>query len=766
MAMGNHQLRDGLSFGRDSGRLNRAAPLAVAVILLGCIVWVRFFGITRIGMPLLGDGHYYLRMGQRWLEEGPFGGQHYRPVAFLIQAMAIKVFGYNDYAVKLVHAGFDVASVVLIYLIAWRITRDFWMALIPSSLYAFLPYVIALSRDEMIHAPSTTFVLLAFFLILIFREAADRPRIRFPALFASGLSLSAAIHIHQELVLLVFAWLGFILFAGLSFTRGAERTRRIASDIAAFGSGGILLAGVFLALIGPAAAVDAMLYQPRRMNMKIVPESAQLTPTRGASKVVKEGPALIRSGYRELPRERVDNNFLDVSILPARLVLNSLEVISGRDIYGGLFVFSMIVACGRAFGGRRDDMIAAFPFVVIGVYAFGYAVAMGRFPFRMARLFLPLFPFVLIAIGYWIPVVMGMLLRRWAISASLIGALVLILIHPHVLQPRHPFLTRPSYYKEVHDFLGDKVDDQNRLLVTPWRFCYHLPEGGFSHPVYFGSDAFHIGHQAPTGQSLGDLADDMNVKYVYIGRTGILRRDKHDRDFYGLHHSNPMNSYSVKRERQIVDAFIERAGGVRIFESERGEVYQIRDTEAAEGVRNRFFNCGFETPADIEPENLSDRFQRSGRYAWTAQPDGAEAEVRKYLTPWYDLASFNRARIAIWFVTGQVRAGRPGVRARYADAEGNELALQDGDQPESLDIPLPLRRQWVWDFRSHTIPKENWPAGAAQVRLEFVWLSDGKKKPAGTIALDDLSLTLTHSDFPEPVFYRQAPPFVHLGFFY
>lgn len=762
MTSGNHNPGSELEVGRSPRWLGRELPLCVAFVLLFCVIWIRYTGITRIGMMLLGDGHYYLRMGKLWLDEGPVAIEHYRPMAFLIQALAIKAFGYNDIAVKLVHAGFDVASIALMYAIAWRLTRNLWLALIPPMLYAFLPYVIAFARDEMIHAPSTTFVLLSFAMILVYRDAGERKRLlRFSALFLSGLSLSAACHIHQELALLILAWLGFIFVTALRGEGRAARSRRFGADVLAFGCGGVLLAGIFLAAIGPAQATEAMLYLPSRMNMKVIPESARVAPGPAFA-----GPAVRRQtprpvfGEKLLPREKIGLERIDVA---ARVVLNSLEVISGRSLYSELLLLAVAIMLLRALAGKKDDPAAVFMFVVIAVYAFGYAAVVGRFPPQMVRLFLPIFPFALLAIGYWLPAVLGMLMGRWAVGAALLGTIGLVLIHPHVMSPRDPFLTRTSYYREVHDVLSERVDEENRLLVTPWRFWHLLEDGGFSHPIYFGPNAIHIGRLKPTGESIDDLIARLNVKYLYIGRTGILPRRPTDRDFYGLYSPNPIFGYTQKKELQILDGLIARTGGVRIFESKRGAVYQIRDVEGVQGARDGFDLYDFEGgEAGAEDSGLSKLGSHSGRFSRRIRLNGSTLEGKGFSTPWHALDGFDRVRFAFWYGGFQIKGGIACVRPRYADAQGREI-------DNSEDVPrlvLPRRGSLGWAFRSVTIASEMWPPDAARISFEFVWLADEGRNPEGTVLIDDITVTRIGSEFGEPEFYRERAPFAHLQFYY
>jgi hypothetical protein len=131
--------------------LNATIPIIFLFVIVFCSAWVRFEGINHQGI-FWGDSFKYLKEAKRWAtgQTPRFMGGFYRPVLYFLQGMAIRIFGYNDYSIKMLHGIMDMIAIFLIFLIASILTRDLWAGVLSSLLYAFLPGVVKLVRSEML----------------------------------------------------------------------------------------------------------------------------------------------------------------------------------------------------------------------------------------------------------------------------------------------------------------------------------------------------------------------------------------------------------------------------------------------------------------------------------------------------------------------------------------------------------------------------------------------------------------------------------------
>jgi hypothetical protein len=55
--------------------------------------------------------------------------------------MAIKISGYNDYSIKMMNGILDIYSILLIFMIASILAKNFWVDAANCLIYAFLPGV-------------------------------------------------------------------------------------------------------------------------------------------------------------------------------------------------------------------------------------------------------------------------------------------------------------------------------------------------------------------------------------------------------------------------------------------------------------------------------------------------------------------------------------------------------------------------------------------------------------------------------------------------
>ncbi|MCP4398959.1 MAG: hypothetical protein GY801_16875 [bacterium] len=97
--------------------------------LLIFAAFVRFNQITIQG-TVGSDTFGYLKEAKLWVDGKPpqFIQKmiFYRPAIFLLHSWAIRIGGWNDYSIKMLHAFMDMCSMSFIFLIAYILSKNWW----------------------------------------------------------------------------------------------------------------------------------------------------------------------------------------------------------------------------------------------------------------------------------------------------------------------------------------------------------------------------------------------------------------------------------------------------------------------------------------------------------------------------------------------------------------------------------------------------------------------------------------------------------------
>ena len=116
-------MRPGSGSGISSRHVFAAALAAVVVVAL----FIRWDGLFAIGVGG-NDTILYYSLAERWLQ-GDFVFRIgdsiavYRPVLLGFNALALKVFGHSDYAIKLANILLDGVNLLLLARLSWLISR-------------------------------------------------------------------------------------------------------------------------------------------------------------------------------------------------------------------------------------------------------------------------------------------------------------------------------------------------------------------------------------------------------------------------------------------------------------------------------------------------------------------------------------------------------------------------------------------------------------------------------------------------------------------
>ena len=193
----------------------RRLPTFLFFVVLLLAARQRLAWITEVGM-MGGDGFRYMEAAHQWAGGNyhHFMNGYYRPGYYLLGALAVKLFGYHDYTLKLLSVLSDLVNICLIYRLGVMLIGGRVLALIPVLLYASLLDVVFIARGEMPHMVTETTVLLTLiaFIHSVRMFRAGR-RSAWMWLGLAGLGAGVGSNIHPDVA---FLGPGYIACLGLT----------------------------------------------------------------------------------------------------------------------------------------------------------------------------------------------------------------------------------------------------------------------------------------------------------------------------------------------------------------------------------------------------------------------------------------------------------------------------------------------------------------------------------------------------------------------
>ena len=206
------------------------------------------------------DTILYYSLAEQWLK-GNFvfrigeSIQVFRPVLLGFNALALKVFGHTDYAIKLANVLLDIVNLLLLSLLAWLVSRRPVVVVASAISYACLPLAIWSARQEFAHTSSTFFALGAYFFIWLATSAARENR-RLAYAFLAGLCVGLAALTHEDQIFLAAPLAVFFFFAR-RFQHGAVTLASDLKSVAIFSTAPFL--AVVILLLHELPAVQSVL---------------------------------------------------------------------------------------------------------------------------------------------------------------------------------------------------------------------------------------------------------------------------------------------------------------------------------------------------------------------------------------------------------------------------------------------------------------------------------------------------------------------------
>ena len=554
-----------------SGRL----PFVVALTgILLVAFYFRWDGLFAIGVGG-NDTILYYSLAEQWLQ-GNFvfsiGDSFavYRPVLLAFNALALKVFGHSDYAIKLANVLLDTVNLLLLSRLAWHLAGSRAVVLACAASYAMMPLAIWSARQELAHTISTFFALGAF--LSIWRASlaeSGRAGLIYAAL--AGGCVGAATLTHEDLIFLA-APLALFLFFASRFRGAVDSLSEDLRRLAAFCIGPLLAAAIVMFF--ESATVQAFV----------------------KSSIVSAG--------------RDDRIFLEVF---ARFVWDGIVGSSSATMALYLAGALVFLGCKLVFPRVKPEplFVLSVGFCIFTVLSFVFASAVffGTF---FPRGFLPLIPLALVAVFHSLAKMTGRL--HGVLSGALLATAVVFLVLSNLASfsafnvanrkfssqwaepawPNQANLERgfleflidakyiPSYathWRALFDALSDKVDDSHKILVMPSTVFYAAGRRALQTEVYFGDNAiYRLDH---SDQTLQEVVKSHNVKWV-VFTTGQLRGvpTRLGRYLYNGQWAEPqpldlaeayrLDEYSELRELEALLSFLKTAGAREVFPFPRG----------------------------------------------------------------------------------------------------------------------------------------------------------------------------------------------------
>lgn len=542
-------------------RLNTAWPFLVFLGILAVAAYLRFVNLTHQGMAGC-DVYQYWIIAKHWAEGNctlwdGLDMPCFRPVLFFLHSLALRVFGFNDYAIKLLHASLDLLNIALIVLIGRLIAKNIWVGLAAGLIYSGMPSVIHACRYELPHIPSGTFLLVTvLFYVLFDRYAADRKVLAGLLALISGFFLSCTALIHSELAML---GVGFVLMILLtSFTGGGS----VKAFFWFLGYAGLFTLGLLSLFIVSGLVMGFGRLWELTLGVSTAIPKTDMVPLQLTAEFLTEGLTYLSS--RSM-------TYMFLGTIPIMVMLRSK--------------------------GEPLPVAAYLPWGLWLSYGIAFEILVGNEHAQLYRLLIPLLPLASLAVAYWYLKVFQVVLRfSWLADIGLVCMALWLAwanFAPYQSNLRQHRSGYQASFRGVYDVLKGKTHDQARVLVAPY-LVYDIRRG-LQQGMYLGNQAIYLIDCDPA-QTLDEIVREHKIKYILISdeidkrilqRTQFYRHNLHEPttkrevalQVLGTCYGMDNASYSLEKEMQLLKAFLDRNGGHMIWKSQFSDsvLYELRD---------------------------------------------------------------------------------------------------------------------------------------------------------------------------------------------
>ena len=496
--------------------------------------------------------------------------------------LSLGLFEHADHAIKFANSLVDGLNMALVAALAWGVSRRKTVMLASVATYGFLPIAIWSARQELPHTLSTFFVLssclFVFNSVLVTKV---RKKVILSAL--GGLALMGAVLVHEELI-----------FIALPLTLTLVFGTRVVPDGSLKSGLSCLAAFCALPIV---ASLLVMMHEGERVEATF--------------HTVSSGFWTIASLYPERASRYLWNG----------IVGTSSSIFALCSFVGAIYYFSRLRR-------KREDEGAYVYIVACGMCLGTFVLFIALYALFFGTIFprgvLPLVPLLIVAVFSSLDRFMIRQSRalRAAICAVLVSAISVSSLASFTAfkvgnrrfgtawaapdWPTGPLLKRgygeflvdaryvPSYathWRKIHEALGNRVMESQRLLVVPSTVFYAAGRRALQTEVYLGDDAvYRLDHYE---QPLEKLIREKNIGYVLftVGQSrGVPSRHRPYR--YNGEWGEPrpvdlagaygMKAYSAQAEYRQIAGLMQALGATPLslfppdsYESRVSRVWQL-----------------------------------------------------------------------------------------------------------------------------------------------------------------------------------------------
>lgn len=569
--------------------IKKVASIICLFILIFTAAWVRFDGITEQGINA-GDGFGYLIKAEA-VASGTFDIEKrifYRPVAYYLQGWAVKVFGYNDYSIKILNASSDMLSIILIISIGSLIAGNLWFGLSCGLIYAFLPRVVYLSRMEMVHSETSFLVLLATLMMVLWYKYKNSALPSFFCISGAGIFISLAAQTHTEIAFLA---IGCVLFIIVALVDTGDKKKSIAASFKAAFYFSISFFAAYLVIFILLGFSDSL--------QVFISEIAQ-------------NKDVLKNRYGEV----------SMPLLFWDIINHTLSYyFRGKK---NLFLIALILTIPIAlfhFHYKKSQNLCYYLCASLFIsYALLYSILLDNFVLASGRIAMPVLPLIVIHILLWFFIFFNTLTKKYSEIIYIIMVVFVFLLIPKKTQPMPAF---KSLYRHAFDIIGEQVDSSHKLLIAP--AAVYSFDDGFNSDIYFGQNALYLCNvEIKDRYNLDVLVKiivENDIKYIYITNHNWIDKRKLDQQFlppfideikpkrirerlnkspskayrlqkrisYPTWFLNSEFRYSLEEDYNIIDEFLKNTDAVLIESSRFGKIYSLigRDIVNHENVEKK-----------------------------------------------------------------------------------------------------------------------------------------------------------------------------------
>lgn len=528
-------------------------PIIFFVLILITAAVVRFEDITNQGMNT-GDSFDYLTEANTWANGEPefMDGKFYRPVSFALQGLAVTIWGYNDYSIKLLHAGLDIINIILIFILSVKVTKEYWIGFISALIYSFNPKIIYFARMEMVHVESTFFLLLTILTFIWAWNNGKSNLSKFFMLYISGVLGYLTFNSHADLA---FVLTMFPIFIALKIFNKKNESQ-LQNFIKCFGIFSIgflspLLLGIVI--FGFERVYTIMYNEFTFHTSSTVQEQWDISD----SKLILPFKIIGFTLYYFFR-----NSFFVIGLLFTGVFFYFLKKIVTRD-FSNIFILFLI-----------SQVI---------IYILLYTIFFKNFNSVYCRLLQPLIPLIIISTSYFAffsikNIVIKFRVHGWH-KHIFVSVFILFFIFSVKTLPGTVDFSTP--YKYLHNKIGKDVSQNSKLLVTPLSVYYR--DKGFRYNLYFGENAIYQVLINPdsmnTDAQLAQILDFYPIKYIFLSKYLDKRNFTPDYPFNSDTISKWKkyfgNNYELDKDLQLLFEYLEDKHAIIVDSSKHGYLYEI-----------------------------------------------------------------------------------------------------------------------------------------------------------------------------------------------